>query len=67
MVAAFRLGMRLSAALISKNVGLAELSPPRDTNDMATICTKERQPLLIWVRYEMQAHSNEPPDHTVTL
>lgn len=34
MVAAFRLGMRLSAALISKNVGLVELSPPKETKDM---------------------------------
>jgi len=34
MVAAFRLGIRLSAALISKNVGLVELSPPKETNDI---------------------------------
>lgn len=37
IVAAFKLGMRLSAALISKNVGLVELSPPRETNDMVSL------------------------------
>lgn len=50
MVAAFRLGIRLSAALISKNVGLVDVLSPSETKDILTaLCLPGK--LVVSLRY----------------
>ena len=55
-MAAFKLGMRLSAALISKKVGLVEAVSPIDTKDISTVDARKFLhivALLIWPKIKL--------------